>query len=730
MQRGQTGRPDTPLAPRPSHPRIGRAAAEPASEARGDRAGAIAYWSSAAAAAAEPRAQAAALLELAQAYETSGDLEHAKTALARADAVATDARAHAAVATVRARIRSRSGDPLALRSFEEALKSAPDGDEPSLLLDYANHLERLGSADDATKARARAAEVASSRDDGTSVALATLAQAASPAELERASGELAALPQSHEVLFARLHAADLVAEQARSVPALALHAAGLLAATAQAAEVLDDPLAASWAWGWMGGLYEDAGQLDEALELTRRAIAAADRADAPEALYLWQWQLGRLALARHDLSTALRALRASDATLSVLRARFALRDAGPLGSPREYPIEPVVTSLVDVLLRVAAQTPDGPAREALLFEARARLEDLNADELQDYFADECVAAQRHAAPEAVPGSLAIYPAVLPDRLELIVSAGGETSVIATPVSAAELGDEIRHFRRAAQDRTSEDFVAPATRLYDWIIRPLEPELARRKPDTLVFVSTGSLRGVPLGALRDAQNGEYLIERYAIAVAPGLTLTAPRALPGTVPALKAGLSEAVQGYPALVSVLDELAAVDRLYPGPTLLNQQFVEKQLESALASAPFGIVHLASHAEFGGSVDEAFILTYDGRLGMDRLAELVGITEFREQPLELLTLSACQTAAGNDRAALGLAGIAVKAGARSTVASLWYIEDQAAGRLMADFYGALAQGGMTRAAALRGAQLHLLADPATRHPASWAPFLLIGSWL
>src|SRR5262249_45056085 len=151
-------------------------------------------------------------------------------------------------------------------------------------------------------------------------------------------------------------------------------------------------------------------------------------------------------------------------TLSALRASFDLR--GSDGGAREFPVEPVVVALVDVLLRVADQTKDPAERESLLIEARARLEDVNAGEIQDYFEDECVAAQRHATPESVPGTLVIYPAPLRDRLELIVSAGNETRVFSTPVSGAELAAEIAHFRRTVQDRTSSDYLASADKLYD------------------------------------------------------------------------------------------------------------------------------------------------------------------------------------------------------------------------------------------------------------------------
>ena len=92
--------------------------------------------------------------------------------------------------------------------------------------------------------------------------------------------------------------------------------------------------------------------------------------------------------------------------------------------------------------------------------------------------------------------------------------------------------------------------------------------------------------------------------------------------------------------------------------------------------------------------------------------------------------LSACQTAAGDDRAALGLAGLALKAGARSALATLWFVSDEASGTLAVEFYRQLRAGAPSKARALQAAQRGMIADPLLGHPAYWAPFLLIGNWL
>jgi CHAT domain-containing protein len=299
------------------------------------------------------------------------------------------------------------------------------------------------------------------------------------------------------------------------------------------------------------------------------------------------------------------------------------------------------------------------------------------------------------------------------------------------VGSEQLSREVRHFRQLLEKRTTNEYRLPAERLYEWLVKPLESRLAEAKLRTLVVVPEGPLRSIPMAALRDPVTKQFLIEKYPLAVVPGLTLTDPRHIEvRQAQVLKAGLTQGVQGYPPLQHVGAEIDAVEELLGGTTLLDEAFRAPALESELEGAPFGVVHLASHGEFAGEAEQAFLLTFDEKLEMGELADLVGMTRFREQPLELLALSACQTAAGDERAALGLAGVAVKAGARSTLATLWYIDDAASAELVGDFYRRLAMPGTSRAEALQQAQLALLERRFYRHPAYWAPFLLIGSWL
>jgi CHAT domain-containing protein len=178
------------------------------------------------------------------------------------------------------------------------------------------------------------------------------------------------------------------------------------------------------------------------------------------------------------------------------------------------------------------------------------------------------------------------------------------------------------------------------------------------------------------------------------------------------------------------VRDELERIDKIYSGKVLLNEDYQTSRLYQELDKTPYSIVHIASHGQFDRDPDQTFLLTHEDKLTMNQLEQIVGIGQYRDKPVELLTLSACQTAAGDDRAALGLAGVAVKSGARSALATLWFVNDQATALLVSDFYQHLKDSSVSKAGALQQAQINILSDRRYRHPGYWSPYLLIGNWL
>jgi len=496
-------------------------------------------------------------------------------------------------------------------------------------------------------------------------------------------------------------------------------------------ETIGDLRSLSYTCGYLGTLSEDQKHYQEALKFTRRATLVAQQVNAPESLYLWQWQTGRLLKVIGETEEAISAYRNCIHTLQSIRQEMSTCYGTPQISYRES-VEPIYFGFVDLLLQHSASMNKREQVEPLLMEAREAVELLKVAELRDYFQDECMGAVRLRMTRLDTVSktaVVIYPLVLSDRTELLVSFPSGLKRFSIKIGAEVLTREVRKFREKLEKRTTWEYLPHAQKLYDWLIRPLEPDLTSMTTDTLVFVPDGPLRTIPMAALHDGK--QFLINKYAIAITPGLNLTDPRPVKReNVKLLSAGLTDSVQGFPPLPNVADELQAIQGLYGGYSMMNRDFLIRNLEKELRDKQLTIIHIASHGHFESDIRKSFLLTFDGKLTMDQLEQYVGLFKFREDPLELLTLSACETAVGDNRAALGLAGIAIKSGARSALATLWQIDDRATSELVAEFYRQLKDPAISRAIALKRAQLKLLNDRSYDHPSYWSPFILINNWL
>lgn len=470
-------------------------------------------------------------------------------------------------------------------------------------------------------------------------------------------------------------------------------------------------------------LYLAAGRAAEAHALAEAALRSANATGDPDALARAQTGRARAARRLGRADEAVEAYRAARRQLDRLRARL---DVDRFLERAEAVHRP----LADLLLR-RAETVEGDAHQALLEEVLDALEALRVAELRDYFQDSCLAEQVATRAERVPGAVVLRPVLLDDRVELLVGHDGRLSRRASPAAAEALRSESERLRRWIADPTTNRYRRPAGRLYDGLVRPIE-DLLVEPGRVLVLVPSGPLFEVPIAALRDDRSGRFLVEWIPTAVTPGVQLTDPRPIQREdARALIVGLSQPVAPYEALPHVRSELAAVEASFPGTLLVDDAFTAEGFEQRFDRAPFGIVHIATHGVFDGDAQESFLLTSGGRLSLERLASIIARARFRgERPLDLLTLSACETAVGDGRAALGLAGVAVRSGARSALGSLWRVSDQATARLIRSFYRELAKPGVSRARALQTAQLEQLGDVASAHPYYWASFLLISSWL
>jgi CHAT domain-containing protein len=503
--------------------------------------------------------------------------------------------------------------------------------------------------------------------------------------------------------------------------------AKLLANAVQEAKTLADTRAESYALGTLGELYEKTGQFGDAEQLTKQALQQAYLINATDISYLWEWQLGRLYKSQKSWENAIASYTAAVNTLKSLRSDLVTINLEVQFSFRDS-VEPVYRQLVDLLLQPLAEVT-----QTKLFQARQVIESLQLAELDNFFREACLDAKPEQIENLDLKAAIIYPVILPDRLEIILSLPQQPlrdykvwipqNQVESTINQLEQALAIRHSNQGERLQISQ-------KVYDLLIRPLQADLQASGVQTLVFISDGSLRNIPMAALH---NGEkYLIEEYNIALTPGLQLLRTQPLNrGRLRALTGGLSEEREGFSALPGVRLELQQINAEVPGITLLNQDFTSISLEKQVAALPFPVVHLATHGQFSSNFQQTFILAWDGPINVKQLDDLLrNRNPNLPSEIELLVLSACETATGDSRAALGLAGVAVRAGARSTLATLWKVSDESTAALMTEFYRELATPGITKAEALRRAQIALLNNRRYRNPYFWAPYVLVGNWL
>ena len=252
-------------------------------------------------------------------------------------------------------------------------------------------------------------------------------------------------------------------------------------------------------------------------------------------------------------------------------------------------------------------------------------------------------------------------------------------------------------------RIGKNYLQPAQQLYEWIITPLAEDLQRLEIDTLVFSLDGGLRSLPVAALHDGE--EFLVENYSMALIPSVNLvdtTYQSVKNARVLAMGASKFEEL---PPLPAVPVEVSTITSQRSGSAFLNEAFTEENLRQQRSRFPYPIIHLATHGEFQpGAIGNSYIQLWNSQLRLDNLREL----GWNQPPVELLVLSACQTALGDEDAELGFAGLAVQAGVKSALASLWYVSDEGTLALMSSFYHYL-ENVEIKAEALRQAQVAML---------------------
>ena len=547
------------------------------------------------------------------------------------------------------------------------------------------------------------------------------------AELKKEISELA---PSRRAVYARVNLAkNLIDLEAKNLRFLEYenYLADLLQQTVAAATELNDFRGQSYALGTLGHWYEEQQQYALAQQATEKALSLAIDINASDIAYQWQWQLGRLQKQQENRQDAIASLTQAVSTLQDIRGDLVATNTDVQYSFRES-VEPIYRNLVGLLLE------DNPDR-ANLIQAREVIESLQLAELENYFREACIDAEPKQIDRVDPHAAVIYPIILPDRLAVIVSVpNSPLSYYEQKIPEEEIEATLDKLLQSLNPiYANKQRLAVSQQVYEWLIEPIEAKLTQHDIETLVFVLDGSLRNLPMAALYDGE--QYLIEKYRVALTPGLQLLEPKAFDNqNLQAVVAGLSESNQGFSALPGVETEVTEISQNIPSQLLLNREFTNTGLKEQIKETPSPLVHLATHGQFSSNPEETFIVTWNDQIEVKEFEDLLRVREetIDAKPIELLVMSACQTATGDKRAALGIAGVAVRSGARSTLATLWSVKDDSTVVLMNEFYKQLARSDspITKAEALRQAQISLIHSENFEHPFYWAPFILVGNWL
>ncbi len=592
--------------------------------------------------------------------------------------------------------------------------------------------------------------------------------------LQQATDLLQNLPNSRRRVYATIDLVHLFKSESDEIrsskiaclqPEILPKAATLLNQAVTVAHQLGDFRAESFALGELGHIYECRQEYPQAMEITRKArLAAEQKIKAQDSLYLWEWQAGRIFKAQGKISEAISAYEQAIKTLDTIRRDILTANRDIQFDFRDT-IEPIYRDLVALKLSVEQQTETTVSQslnKSLVSQERKNnlrsvletIDSLKLAELQNYFGSDCIilSSPKMVIDEVSNSQTAfINTIILENQTAVILTLGnGQIRQKAIAIKREEFIKKINQFRaglEAFRDAEIGYDTTLAREIYNWLVKPFVNDLDTAKIKTLVFVQDGILRSVPMAALHDGQ--QFLIQRYAIATIPSLNLTDTKPLDRRdLRVLALGLSEEanIDGgrLIPLSNVPQEIDGVIGKISGKKLLDNEFTLDNLEKELNKQAYPILHIATHGKFGADPEDTFLVTGEKdkttrnnqTLSFNELETKIRSTTRNNQLLELLTLTACETATGDERSTLGLAGVAIQAGTKSALASLWSIQDNSTAQIAISFYDKLRSNpNMSKAEALQLAQKELIEGktvPGNRftHPAYWSPLILIGNWL
>jgi CHAT domain-containing protein len=450
----------------------------------------------------------------------------------------------------------------------------------------------------------------------------------------------------------------------------------------------------SYSLGLKARINEEQGNPELAREKYYQAYLIAESQQDSEALFRWAWGWARVEIQLGDISEASALYQDALSHIASLSLDF-------------NEIEPIYQEFLDILL------VDDASQDELKL-AQSVFEQKQFNELSIFFDETCLLSTTTQS-DKTSDKIAIYPIVLKTRL-IILSVYENTYQFHQVLISQE---EFREFASQLNQHIKSQKISLTLyqQLYEWIVKPLELD---REVETLIFIVDNQLRNLPLSTMHDGE--KYLIANYQIRLSQGLSLSNSNISQHKV--LGAGVSEARQSFESLPFVEDELSTLSSIIQNSSILiNEKFTLSNFQNQLEKNHYPIIHLATHGKFSSKFEETFLLTWDEKINIRDLEKILTING---RPVELLVLSACDTAVGDEKATLGLAGIANRSGAKFVVASMREIQDEATQILMSQFYQNLILSQLSISESLHQAQLYLINNTQFSHPFFWSSFVLI----
>jgi CHAT domain-containing protein len=523
------------------------------------------------------------------------------------------------------------------------------------------------------------------------------------------------------------HASAIVLNKAWEIAqSLGMEASHVLLSLANTEHSLYDQAksAKSLALGTLAHAYIHLGQEPEAIKYLRQAMGLAQSVQGWDIAYQWQWQLGQLYKKNNKLKQARQAY--ASAVNSLEQVRGSILSINPeIQFTFKDKVEPVYQEYMELLLSVEQPNFQQVIRTQ---------EQLKLAELENFL--QCGIVPNFSlldAQNSVKLPHTIYLIKLPNKTEVILRTSQgrffhhtlNTELIDYPVNELINFVQNQHFDYFAET----DFLLYSQELYKLLLAPIKEHLP--KTGNLLFVLDTYFQNLPMSLLHDGNN--YLIHDYTIAVASSSQFSQKQVLKAEkLQALIAAISEESPSFYGNFNALPEVEAEienirKNLVYTSELLNNQFTSERFREKIDNQPLPVIHVSTHAQFSSDPEQTFILAWDRPINLHDLNNLFK-RQNTESSIDLLVLSACQTAKGDRRSALGIAGLATQSGARSTIATLWLVNSESTALLMSRFYQGL-RNGLPKAEALRQAQLDLRSHAQYSHPYHWAAFVLVGAW-